>query len=204
MAIVGDGAAAVARAQAEEFDLIMLDMRMPRMDGLEAARRLRALGGAFATIPVVALTANAFAEDRAACAAAGMNGFLSKPFNHREMASLIARLTNAAAGERAACDNASEIVALCEAECARLLHALLQAAAQDDPRNCARALHGLRALMETIAPDGALEKTCGALLAQAIAGRALSPFEAQGLESAAQEALKALRQEDCSSRKSAA
>jgi len=204
VAIVGDGAAAVARAQAEEFDLIMLDMRMPRMDGLEAARRLRALGGAFATIPVVALTANAFAEDRAACAAAGMNGFLSKPFNHREMACLIARLANGAADDQPACGDASEIVALCEAECARLLHALSLAAVQDDSHNCARALHGLRALMETVAPGGALEQTCGALLAQAMAGRALSPLEAQGLDSAAQEALKALREEDCSTRKSAA
>ena len=95
--IVGDGAQALERLAAEPFDLVMLDMRMPVMDGLEAARRLRATGGPAARLPVVALTANAFPQDRAACRAAGMDDFISKPFDGAEIAAVIARLCPAQA-----------------------------------------------------------------------------------------------------------
>ena len=88
--IVGDGLKALARIQAEPFDLLMLDMQMPHMDGLEAARTLRALG--FCDVPVVALTANGFDSDREACLAAGMDGFIAKPFSLQQIASEIARL----------------------------------------------------------------------------------------------------------------
>jgi two-component system, sensor histidine kinase len=61
------------------YDVICMDIRMPEMDGLAATRAIRALGGHLATIPIVALTANAFPEDVAACFAAGMTGFVAKP-----------------------------------------------------------------------------------------------------------------------------
>jgi len=95
--IVGDGAQALARLAVEPFDLVMLDMRMPVMDGLEAARRLRAGDGPAARLPVVALTANAFPQDREACRAAGMDDFISKPFDGAEIAAVIARLCPAQA-----------------------------------------------------------------------------------------------------------
>jgi CheY-like chemotaxis protein len=58
-----------------------MDMHMPEMDGLEATREIRRLGGRLASLPIIALTANAFQEDVRACLEAGMTSFLPKPVN---------------------------------------------------------------------------------------------------------------------------
>ena len=77
--VVPDGEEAVAAMQDGSYDLILMDMQMPRLDGLGATRAIRALPGPASRIRIVALTANSFAHDREACLAAGMDGFMAKP-----------------------------------------------------------------------------------------------------------------------------
>jgi len=84
-----DGEAAVQAASAGDCDLILMDMRMPGVDGLEATRRIRALQGSAGSVPIIALTANAMAEDREACLEAGMDDYLAKPISPTRLQSLL-------------------------------------------------------------------------------------------------------------------
>ena len=86
-----DGNEAVWLATAHDFDIILMDMRMAGLDGLEAARRIRALTGSRAQVPIVAVTANAFDEHAEECRLAGMADHLAKPFTQAELLAVVRR-----------------------------------------------------------------------------------------------------------------
>jgi PAS domain S-box-containing protein len=85
------GAEAVAAVAGADFDVVLMDVRMPGVDGLEATRRIRALEGARGQVPIVALTAQAFADQVAACHAAGMDSHLPKPFDPGSLIAVVER-----------------------------------------------------------------------------------------------------------------
>ena len=94
--VAGNGQEAIETLAQAPYDVVLMDMHMPVMDGLEATRRIRAEGGEAARLPIVALTANAMRADRETCLEAGMDDFLSKPF---DPADLIAKIEDWAARE---------------------------------------------------------------------------------------------------------
>jgi signal transduction histidine kinase/CheY-like chemotaxis protein/HPt (histidine-containing phosphotransfer) domain-containing protein len=89
--VVSNGEEAVEAARQERFDVVLMDMHMPVMDGLEATRRIRASLPAVQQPRIVAMTANALVEDREACLAAGMDDYLSKPVRAEELAAALSR-----------------------------------------------------------------------------------------------------------------
>jgi signal transduction histidine kinase/ActR/RegA family two-component response regulator len=90
-AVATDGAEAVAAVQREAFDLVLMDVQMPNMDGPTAAQAIRKLGGTVAAVPIVALTANAMPGDAERYAAAGMDFYLSKPFSPDQLSAILRR-----------------------------------------------------------------------------------------------------------------
>jgi CheY-like chemotaxis protein len=97
--VVGNGAEAVEAVRRLRYDVVLMDVHMPEMDGLEAARTIRMLKGDAGRTPIVALTANALTGDFNECRSAGMNSFVSKPFKTEDLVSAIA---NAVKGIEAA------------------------------------------------------------------------------------------------------
>ncbi len=97
----GDGREAVARVHARAYDLVLMDMQLPEMDGLEATRVIRR-DAALAGLPILAMTANAFAEDRQACLAAGMSDFVAKPVNPPDLYAAMLRCLDSTSQAHAA------------------------------------------------------------------------------------------------------
>ncbi|HEX8955639.1 MAG TPA: ATP-binding protein, partial [Burkholderiaceae bacterium] len=92
--IAGDGRQAVELAARESFDVVLMDMHMPEMDGIEATRAIRALPGSASQVPIVALTAAGAGSDIQTCLEAGMNYFLVKPFRMERLDAILANFVD--------------------------------------------------------------------------------------------------------------
>ncbi len=95
--IVPNGREAVAAVQSRPYDVVLMDVQMPEMDGLTAAKLIRELAGPVAAIPIIALTANAMVDDCESYLTAGMNDYLSKPMSSLSLAAVLARVPGAIA-----------------------------------------------------------------------------------------------------------
>ena len=96
--VADDGDTAVLQVQSAAYDLVLMDVQMPGIDGMEATRRIRTLPGASSRVPIVALTASATTEDRNACLASGMSDYISKPLHPDALQRLLERWSAATEG----------------------------------------------------------------------------------------------------------
>ncbi|WP_375410678.1 ATP-binding protein, partial [uncultured Methylobacterium sp.] len=108
--VAGDGAAAVAAVLARDFDLVLMDVQMPVMDGITATRHIRALSGVKGRVPIIALTANVLPAQVAQFRAAGMDDHVGKPFQRDVLHAVVARWSPLPIGGQAspATDNAAD------------------------------------------------------------------------------------------------
>jgi CheY-like chemotaxis protein len=89
--LVVNGFEALDAVKKHPYDAVLMDIQMPQMDGLEATQAIRALGGSFASLPIIALTANAMQSDREAALACGMTDFIAKPFVRGDLTACLNR-----------------------------------------------------------------------------------------------------------------
>jgi CheY-like chemotaxis protein/HPt (histidine-containing phosphotransfer) domain-containing protein len=169
--LAGDGKQALAAWEQQPFDLILMDVQMPEMDGFEATHRIREIEkGTARHIPIIAMTAHAMKGDRERCLAAGMDGYVAKPVQSKELAQAIGSLVPAASGieadvpgaepaemvlDRAAVlkkvrgnvDQLRKLVEVFQQECPKLLTEIHDALFQGEARKLGRAAHSLKGAM---------------------------------------------------------
>ena len=152
--VAHNGREALAALESEHFDLILMDVQMPEMSGLEATERIRTrertTGG---QIPILALTAYALDEDEERCLAAGMNGYLSKPFKEEQLFTAIDRILPTDHAEQ---DQADERLAGLREAFPDIMERIWIAIAAKDGDNLAKAGEQLAALLDTALEVGDL------------------------------------------------
>ncbi len=167
--VVGDGRQALAALGADTFDLVLMDVQMPVMDGFEAVRAIRTQEeGTKAHVPIIAVTAHAMKGDRERCLKAGFDGYLAKPIRAEEMLRALGDLLCAGGGSEAEVEPAWEqLLEKCggDAEFAgeladsflgtaqRLIEAVGAALAAGDARRLADEAHGLKGISQTIGAE---------------------------------------------------
>ena len=162
---VEDGLQAIAALQVASFDIVLMDVQMPRMDGLTATAGIRAWEkGTGSRLPIIALTAHAMKGDRERCIAAGMDAYVSKPVDAEELFSVIASVVDGARGAPSDDTGMSPDAALDKIfweDRARMVETLRSALATRDGSALESAAHRLRgALMAMAAPGAAAAALC--------------------------------------------
>jgi CheY-like chemotaxis protein len=178
VAVAGNGREALAALGRERFDVVLMDVQMPEMDGFETTAALRARERDAGTrVPVVAMTAYAMKGDKERCLAAGMDGYISKPLRPRDLFEAVEGLVAAdgggeppADGSEAAFDPAvalarvgddrallKELIGLFLGECPRWLAAIREAIRQGDAGELRRAAHSIKGTVGTFGARAAFE-----------------------------------------------
>jgi signal transduction histidine kinase/HPt (histidine-containing phosphotransfer) domain-containing protein len=196
--IVGDGRAAVAAVAAACYDVVLMDVHMPGVDGIEATRQIRQLPGDRGAVPIIALSASAMRAETEACLAAGMNDHLPKPIDPVELAAVLARHAGVAPpppapevpGSAAALVDESylellvkslgsakvqELLGAFEVHARPLRDQLGQACATGDVRPVRAAAHGLHGMAANLGLSGVADATAAleAACTQGAVGTAL-------------------------------
>jgi CheY-like chemotaxis protein len=161
-----------AALSGDPYLLVLMDVQMPVVDGIDATRRLRAAGHLPAILPIVALTANAYADDIAVCLAAGMQAHLAKPIRLRDLANIIDRWVKVPSMHRPATPNpaSGRETSLTDQYLARKASALEAVGRLVRQGDCAdKAVEDVASLLHKLAGsagffgDGALGEVAGAL-----------------------------------------
>jgi two-component system sensor histidine kinase/response regulator len=176
--VASNGKQAVSALETQSFDVVLMDVQMPEMDGFEATAVIRQKDKAIGThVPIIALTAHAMKGDRERCLAGGMDGYVSKPVQAEELIKAVEGLVGNSPATGKASDHTSEVLdrelalarvdgdeglladlakLFCE-ECPKLLFAVEDAVARRDTAALKRAAHSLKGSMSTFAAREATE-----------------------------------------------
>ncbi len=172
VAAVDSGAAGLQALERERFDLVLMDVQMPRMDGVATTRAIRdAEQRSGGHVPIIALTAHAMARDRERCLQAGMDGYLAKPIAPATLLEAVERLHIAAsreppAGTAGALDRSAlleraggdaQLIGLFSSEAGKMMAAIRQAIAAGDAERFAHTVHTLRGMLRNLSARAADE-----------------------------------------------
>lgn len=180
--LASNGVEALAAIQRNRYDVVLMDMEMPEMDGLEATRRVRALPGRHARTPIVAMTANALSGDRERCLAAGMDDYMTKPISRLRLQEVLAgAVGRGGAGEldpqaieqlaeSIGRDGVEEVLRTFINDAPRQLRELEAGITNGEAEQVARAAHTLKSTFGCVGAM-ALAGLCAGVEQQAAAGR---------------------------------